>query len=123
MGGTGLEPVTPSLSKRVRRSRLFAPVRLSLQTCAFGFVAFATTEPERTPAADIADTDSVASVSRRSAPRPRAVCVGNDVSMPPRRYFVLATDGSRTVELFKIEQGSDSVVIVPSLVNRTVGTT
>jgi hypothetical protein len=58
MGGTGLEPVTPSLSKRLRRSRLFASVRFSLQTSTFALVLFATTAPERTPAADIADTES-----------------------------------------------------------------
>ena len=29
MGGTGLEPVTPSLSSRGKRSRLFGSVRLT----------------------------------------------------------------------------------------------
>jgi hypothetical protein len=74
MGGTGLEPVTPSLSKRLRRSRPFALVRLSLQTDAFRFVPFAATEPERTLAADIADTEGAA-CARLSA-RSRNRCSG-----------------------------------------------
>jgi hypothetical protein len=49
--------------------------------------------------------------------------VGNDATVPPLRYYVLATYGSRTVELFKVEQRTNDVVVVPSLANRTVGTT
>jgi hypothetical protein len=33
MGGTGLEPVTPSVSKRLRRSRPFARVRARRGNC------------------------------------------------------------------------------------------
>lgn len=64
MGGTGLEQVTSSLSIRSSRSRLFAPVRLSLLNAGFRFALFAASEPERTFAASIASTDQ--------APKPRS---------------------------------------------------
>jgi hypothetical protein len=58
VGGTALEPVTPSLSTRHRRSRRFARVRFCLQILRFSIVPFATTERERTFAADIEDSAS-----------------------------------------------------------------
>ena len=57
VGGTGLERVTPSLSKRSIRSRPFASVRLSLQIGAFVFAVFAATEGERTLSGRIGRTD------------------------------------------------------------------
>jgi hypothetical protein len=54
---TGIEPVTSGLQTRQNRSRPFAPVRFSLLIGGFVFVTFATTEPERTSAADNADKD------------------------------------------------------------------
>ena len=54
MGGAGLEPATPSLSRRLDRSRPFAKVRLSLQNGAFSLVTFSTSAPERTMRAAIA---------------------------------------------------------------------
>jgi hypothetical protein len=59
MGGTGLEPVTPSLSKRSRRSLAFARVRLSLQISDFRFEPFARVRSERTLSLPTLPTDFV----------------------------------------------------------------
>jgi hypothetical protein len=54
MGGTGLEPVTPSLSIRRDRSRLFAQVRERPANRAFREVGFGRYAPKRTSCAAIA---------------------------------------------------------------------
>ena len=56
MGGTGLEPVTPSLSSFGGRSRPFAPVRELAQIRRFRATAYNASEPERPPSAAIAAT-------------------------------------------------------------------
>jgi hypothetical protein len=56
MGGTGLEPVTPSLSIQCRRSLVFARVRLSLQISDFRFELFARVRSERTLSVPIVPT-------------------------------------------------------------------
>jgi hypothetical protein len=74
VGGTGLEPVTSGLSSRGNRSRQFALVHFCLQTGTFPVVLFATSAPERTLAADIADTESERVLGSWRGPRGR--CCG-----------------------------------------------
>jgi len=60
VGGTGLEPVTPSLSIRLNRAGLCAPVRQYLQIRRFPIAPFVASARDRTVIADIADIDLAA---------------------------------------------------------------
>jgi hypothetical protein len=85
MGGTGLEPVTPSLSSRGDRSRPFAPVRPTRTVRRFRLVDRTSAERERTTSAAIAATSKTA--TSRPVGR-RGILKRAGGATPPRRSVV-----------------------------------